>query len=375
MSERLDELLIATWEDPVFGDTFEKDDPDRLDRVRRQMGAVARTATERFTSHVSEGMRELNEDDIHTLLTEILSKTLAFGPALLEAHIDDIPRLSAEAVAVSIMYLCNQNIGRNDRASEAACMVFADPDLYDSLTPTEQLRYLMYRHITDHIKVVARPEDVPYVLPRFYEDVLVNDVRAQQLSRDYLASGRDDDFLGLHARELAEIATIDAGFPSITASLYALLRQHDDSLPRLAEIDANATIRDTLQVCNVIARLLDDIGDWRTDAGDIPGKGEFVINPYSEYHPAFIGRFCELAFMDEHQTASLQYAFEHFQDSPDAHQEHGAYIIETLRLHARTYIANLPAEITHQYATYIDLCKRVLTISYVNRIGDIALAE
>ncbi len=365
--EHLDRLLEATWDNPVFDDTFQ-DDSERLGRVKRQMAAIALRLTPEFAGLVREGM-EASDDDIQALLAEILPKTLAFCPALTEANLDDVPNLSELALCVSLMYLGNQSIGRGDHASEQACALLGMP-ITDTLDAATILRLGLYSQIEAGVDYFALEEDRPFVLPRFYEDVLRNDVWLQGLSRGYTKTDMRYMFLEQHAAELAERTTINAGFPSITASLYAIYRQHDDTLPPLAQVDADPVVTKLLQVCNVVARLWDNIGDWEKDNGS-NGRDEFVINPFSQYHPDFVRRFAELAHMDQEQTAALDCLTEHFSRTRDVASED--MIMELLRQHIRTYVDSLPAETHEQFGLYIDLCKRVMEISWVNRIGDVAL--
>ena len=171
---------------------------------------------------------------------------------------------------------------------------------------------------------MAKPEDTSLVQACFIDQVLVHEVETQQLSQDFLASGKDPNFIAAHAARLAEIATISAGFPSISSSLYAIYRQHDPALPPLSEVYDNPVITNLLQACNVVVRLWDELGDWKMDSGYDPNKGIFVINPFNEYHPAVIQRFCELAAIhDPAQIAALQQAFAEFHSSDQAREQRG----------------------------------------------------
>ena len=65
-------------------------------------------------------------------------------------------------------------------------------------------------------------------------------------------------------------------------------------------------------------------------------------------------------------------AFRHFHDSAATRLQSAEYIIKVLLDHIKKYIREFPQE---HFAQYVALCKRVLEIGYINRIGDIALAK
>jgi hypothetical protein len=351
--------------------------------AKQQLGAIAAAITGPLVGRILAGMPELGEPASKRIVTgEILPKTLAFCPALTVGDLDDVPRLGSVTMAVALMYWGDQTMDRGDEATAEAIMLLGNdsPAVLEKASQAAQARFSALRHIQDEISQLALPEDAPFVVDCFYGQVLHNEVRMHNLSLEYLASGKAAAFLAEHASGLAEISTISAGFPSISSALYAIYRQHDPSLVPLTKIYGDPVMTNLLQVCNVVVRLWDELGDWEMDSGYDPSKGEFVINPFNQYDPAFVGRFCELAFItDAAQVAAMQQAFASFHENKTTRQEQGSYILMALREHIRSYmtavVAGLPAPARKDYTQYLTLCKRVMEIGWVNRIGDINLSK
>lgn len=317
-------------------------------------------------------MPELDQQTIQKIASqEIIPKTIAFCPALTVGEIDDIPRLSAIATAVALMYWGDQTMDRGDEAVAQAIELLATPQ--PPTDPVVRARRGALTHIKALIDQLALPDDAPYVLACFYDQVLKHEVTLHRLSQEYLAAPDRQRFLADHASLIAETTTISAGFPSIASSLYAIYRQHDTALPPLAHIYSSTAMTNLLQVCNVVVRLWDELGDWQMDSGHDPRKGLFVINPLNEYHPAIVRRFCELAFIDDaRQIRTLQEACANFHTD---HQKYTPVILATLREHIRQYLLALDSRLSAPFGQYVTLCKRVMEIGYVNRIGDIALTS
>jgi hypothetical protein len=195
----------------------------------------------------------------------------------------------------------------------------------------------------------------------------------RHLSDNYLGAANRQHFLAGHAHEIADTITINAGFPSVSSSLYAIYRQHR-ALPPLTEVHGDPVMKNVIQACNATVRLWDELGDWQMDRGDDPRTGIFTINPLNEYHPEIVAKLCSLANIgDEKQISSLQESFASFHDSKAARSRHTQRITSILRTHARQFIQELPLDIWENFGQYLTLCKRVLEIGYINRIGDIAL--
>lgn len=381
MHTQLQQFLKATWQSPVFDDTFliAADDPKMFRWAEQQLGTIAQITARELVGYVSSGMPELQQQTVQEIVTrEILPKTLAFCPALTVGEIDDTTRLAAVSTAVGLMYWGDQTMDRGDDAMAEAIMRLPSKDEKNTAKTKPsvlvQARLGSLRHIEEKIKELAKPEDAPLVLACFYDQVLRNEVRTRRLSLDYLAANNNPAFISKHGRVLAELSTTSAGFPSIASSLYAIYRQHDASLPPLTAIYNNQALTNFLQTCNVVVRIWDDLGDWKMDQGVDPRNGEFVINPFNQYDHSFVERFCERAFIDDSSLRQgLQQHFAAFHASDAGRHAHETYVLTALRDHIRNYVAALTTDLPPKFQQYITLCKRVMEIGYVNRVGDVVL--
>jgi hypothetical protein len=379
---RLTELLTPTWEGPVFGEghAFSERTPEKIGQVGQYLGAVAIATSEQLTNHVKLGMPEWGQETVVQIVDrEILPKTIVFVTALTDGEINDEKRLIAATSAVTLMYFGDQTLDRGDKPMSQALGLLGQNTRIEvaammGLESPVTSRFIAISHIEDYVKSFARPEDVSLVLRCFYDQVLHNEVAMHELSQAYFDGGRDKVFLDGHAAKLADITTVSAGFPSVSSSLYAIYRQHKRELPSLSEVYANKTMTDLLQACNVVVRIWDELGDWEMDAGLHPEKGVPVINPLNEYHPDFVQRFGELAFLSKDQIAGLQYAMKQFHYGPETQQANQDYILTMLSDHVRKIFADLPQEVQTKFEQYITLCKRVVEIGYVNKMGDIELS-
>ncbi len=375
----LDAFLGKTWESPVFGSSFGELTPERLHAARAQMGQIAHRVTAELTEYITEAtpLRE-QRSVLQIVEKEILKKTIAFCPALTAGEIDDIPRLSDAATAVGLMYWADQTMDRGDVNMHCAVKLLdADP----ATVAREPLADIRHKHhalmrIKEKVRAFARPEDAALVLDCFYGQVLKNEAVMRDLSIGYQMVGDQSSFLGRHATRIANTLTTNAGFPSVASSLYAVYRHHDAALPPLADVYANKQMTEMLQYCNATVRLWDELGDWSMDTGQDPTKGVFAINLFNQYHPAIIGEFCRLAGIHDRQMqTSLQELFSTFHHSKGAREVNG-YQIEGIFLdHIRRYMSESPGELYGTFGRYMTLGKRVLEIGYVNRVGDLALAD
>lgn len=373
-SEVLSGLLTETWKSHIFGDAFGEDVLSQKEVVMEQIGAIAVGASKDLAGYITFGMPEWDAAMVQKVVGQIIPKTVGFCPALAAGEVQDLARLQAVSVAIGLMYWGDQTMDRGDEAMPFAIEVFAKEKLVvpDNIRDLVVARSGALGHIEAKIAELARPEDAPYVLACFREQVLLNEVRLHRLSHRYLQATDKDAFLVEHGKSIAQYMTVDAGFPSVSSSLYAIYRQADEALPSLQEVYENKTMVELLQICNSVVRVADELGDWKVDAGQHLDWGVFCINLFNQPHPALLDEFLQLAKLADNQQ--LRTAFVEFHQDKTQHETHGDYIMGVFFDHVKSYIANLSPEIQDKYGLYIRLCKRVLEIGYVNRVGDIALA-
>lgn len=383
-------LLLETWTNPVFGDTFpEEQTAERLLWAEQWLGSIAAPVTSELRTAVSEGLPEWDEAKLTKVVVgEVRDKTIGFSAALTAGEINDPPVLTDLSVAVGLMYTVDQTIDRGDKQMVRAVELFGDrsaPPGRSGIAAVDntsvQARSTMLSRICEKIRGFALPDDVPFIEACFIDQVLKNEANMYRWSRTFESGNVSERavFLAGHARALADTTTTNAGFPSISSSLHAIYRRYNTSLPALSQVYESQDMTDLLQVCNVIVRIWDELGDWKMDMGSDPEKGIFVLNPFNQYHDATVERYCELAFIaDPEQIGAIKHAFAHFHRSEAALQQSTNFILEVFGTHIRQYLTKLRTEKQEAWDTfkqYITLCKRVMEIGYVNRIGDIALAS
>lgn len=376
-SEIVEQLLVETWKSPVFGDSFGEHSSAGTGLALSQVEAILGAATVELRHYIGLGMPECDEEEVSAIVGQIAPKTVSFCPALAAGELDDTPRLSASATAIGLMYWADQTMDRGDESMPIAIELYGG---HGTPVPTKRAKAVHARlaalnHIEDKINELARPEDAPFVLPCFREQVLLNEVYLHRLSIDYLNATNQVMFLAVHAEGIARSMVVDAGFPSVLSSLYAIYRQHNPGLPSLGEMYTESTLVEMLKICNAVVRVADELGDREIDAGFDPAWGSFAINLFNQSHPSLLRAFLgEVGIRDVVQIESLMEAFVAFSEGGEGREKHGEYVVDVIFEHARSHINDLPSEIQSTYHLYIKLCKRVLEIGYVNRVGDMALA-
>lgn len=384
-SSLLDTLIEAAYNGPVFGKdiSFGLHAVGRMPIVKQQIEVISQLFNQELYKTIKMSMPELDDSAIHQVMREIGPKAVCFCPALTIGELtgkENTEWLADAAIAIGVMYFADQTMDRGDELTVSAIALLCDekPTVSTKDVSAVQRRLRAFHHIQTHIERLALPEDAPIVLDCFNSQVLHNEVRLHRLSVKYasLSLKEQTDFLSTYASHISELMVIDAGFPSVTSSLYAIYRRNDPTLPTLSDVHNNATISTLLEICNTVVRIADEVGDWESDAGHHPEWGIFSINPFNQYHPEIVSRLCSLAAIQDDETiARIQQAFRGFHTNDQTRQEYGTYIVDTFFEHVRIYVTSLPKEIHDTYSQYITLCKRVLEIGSVNTIGDIALTD
>ncbi len=383
-SQVLQKLIAAAYAGPVFGKdvSFGADATARLGDIAGQIAAIAGICNADLQQCVQQAIPEYTPKDVVRILGEIAPKAVSFCPALAAGELlgdANTKRLASAASAIGTMYFADQTMDRGDEAMVLAIEKLCgdQPKIPAKLAAGVASRLAALGDIKRHIDDLALPEDAPFVLDCYDQQVLYNEVGMHRLSAAYkaLPKQKQPAFLSEHSAQAARFLVADAGLPSVSAPLYAIYRQNDNSLPPLSEVHGDSTMKAFLQMCNAVARIGDEVGDWWVDAGNDPAWGVFSLNPFNHYHPSFVGELCDLAGMsDQQQVAKLQQAFKDFHTSEGARKKYTTEIPALFFAHARQYTADLPPAFRKKYGLYITLCMRVLEIAHVNMIGDIALA-
>ncbi|MDZ7744450.1 MAG: hypothetical protein U5K77_01680 [Candidatus Saccharibacteria bacterium] len=373
----LQKLLEETYKSPIFGDSFDSESMAKMDDIKHQIATISSGFSNELQQFIAQGVPEFSAKEVADLVGQIAPKTVGFCPALVAGELDDTTRLQAISVAIGLMYWGDQTMDRGDDIMSYAVQLLAGQDIPvpKDIADKVQARLASLKNIETKIDELALPEDYPFVLACFSEQVLLNEVYVRNLSEDYQGAVDKQAFMDEHGKRLAQLITVDAGFPSVSSSLYAIYRQHDSSLPSLQEVYDDPIMVELIQICNVVVRIADELGDWDTDAGHNPEYGVFTLNPFNQPNEAFLRTLFELAgIQDKNTLDKLHEAFMHFHDGNEIRKQYGDFISDTFFSHVRSHIHNLPPETTETFYQYIVLCKRVLEIGYVNQLGDVALA-
>jgi len=381
MKEQLQALLAETWQSRVFGDTFTDEDPRAVQAwAETHLGDLAdRTASE-TVAMIAAGMPEWDAAKTTEAARNSTLKTTAFGIALTGGQVQHPDLLVRFGTAVNGMYWGNDQVDGGGPVADVTIDAInqllgrdAEQRSGSASEPVVRARLAALRHIDSNIRAFARPEDVPYVRDCFYGQVLGNEVAVQLLSREYAAATDKEAFLAAHATVFADASTISAGFPSISSGLYSIWRRQE-SLPPLAEVYDSRDMTTLLQVSNVFARLLDELGDWPKDGRGLgrnePVPNTFVLNIFNQYDPTVVEEYCKLACIPEDERPGLHEAIANFHSDESGH---GRRIIASLCAQIKRHYAELPTDVRTTFDRYIKAAKRVGEISLINVLGDEAL--
>ncbi|HSE29276.1 MAG TPA: hypothetical protein VLA77_01690 [Candidatus Saccharimonadales bacterium] len=368
-SDILVKLLNQTWSSPVFGDSFINVNQKA---VIAQIKQITNGVKNDLTKIIGMGMPELTQDQVNEIVGQIVPKTVSFCPALTAGEITDTKKLQAAATAIGVMYWGDQTMDRGDMSMPFALKRLGGQNVD---VPAE-IRYLVearleaLRQIEAQIAFFAKSEDVEIVLSCFVEQVLANEVKLHELSLRYLRAQNKDKFITSNAKEIARLMVVDAGFPSVSSSLYAIYRHENARLIPLSQLYADMQITTLLQICNAVVRAADEFGDWKMDRGHDAKWGIFVINLFNQANHALINEFLSLAEIKP--TLQITDAFLNFAEN---REKNGAFLMKVFFDHIKEHIKNLPEHTAKKNEHYILLCKRVLEIGKVNELGDIELSE
>lgn len=384
-SSVLDDLIKAAYRGTVFGqhESFAQDSISKIDTIHEQIKDIGAIFNVELYTAIKKAMPDLSDENVQRIMKEIGPKAVGFCPALTAGELtgeENVRRLAAAASAIGVMYFADQTMDRGDELMVSAIerLNGASNDVTGGEVNEIATRRSALDHIKSNIDALALPEDAPIVLDCYNQQVLHNEVLLHKLSVQYsqLDKSQQQDFLAQNAKQIVDLMVVDAGFPSVTTALYAIYRQNDTALLPLAEVHGDESISRLIQICNAVVRIADEAGDWEVDAGHHPEWGIFVINPFNQYHPDIIARFCELASIeDEEVKSSLQQAFKEFHTDKETTRKNASYITRIFFDHVRDYVNALPDDVRKKHSRYILLCKRVLEIGHVNMMGDIALSD
>ncbi len=388
----LKQLLDVTHKGYVFGEdaAFGPSDAARRAAIGAQTSQIIADAGVELAKVLSMALPEATKQEVAAHVRQITTKAGAFVSALTAGDLtgkDNTRWLTQAVMAVCAMYAADQLTDRGDISARLSIEQFIgmDPRIDPGDMELVAARTGILTFMGETIDELAAEGDGPHVMVCFDQLVLGNEARLQQLSDQYVDLPEDASraFLGKHAVTIADLMVADAGFQSVTSVLHTIYRRNDPSLPTIKELHANPVIVRTIQVCNVVARVADERGDWWMDAGNDPRYGVFSINPFNQYHPQLVARLCELAgIVDAAEVEQLQEHFQAFSlaapDDQQTRDHHGQSVTDCFFKRMRDQVIGLerelPAGTFQRFRRYITLCMRVGEISFANMLGDIHMA-
>lgn len=377
MSEsKLAELLRQTWASPVFGDSYPAVDSPEYAGFLAQVKDVHHHFTTALKPILERGVPDAPAGEIAAIMKQIGPKSTAFCAAIAAGEVNDVCRLSAAAVSISLVYWADQCMDRGDEAMLAAVRRLTGPNPSPgSLTPLAQARCRGVQAIGNQIERISRPEDSPFLRRFVFQDTLYQEAHITRLSRlyknEYLDGEDDRPFWRRHADRIAHLSINNGAFIYVTAAIYAIYRCHDPQLPALREIVANEEIMAFMRgPGNSIIRLLDDLGDRRIDSGAHPEWGKFYLNLFNQPAAPLLQAFMRQSGIRDQQL--IDCLADAFQSGDAARYQ---TIVDAYIAFLRQQREALPAPAQERYALFLKLAQRVLEAGYVNSVGDIELAE
>jgi len=374
-SQKLSYLLRLLWNNPIFGDSY----PSTVyeEKTLLQIEDIYVRFLTEFRPILAEGMPQASIFELNDIIDQIAPKSIAFCAAISAGEIEDSDRLCDVAMAIAISYWADQSMDRGDEAMLAA-IHHINAELKEGggiVHPVSELvgaRLAALRHIESLAqRANDHPEDLPYILRAIYRDVLLNQARMRDLSRQYLTDGGSPAFWDKHAEETARTILDNSGLMSAVTVIYAIYRYHQPDIPSLSEIYHHTELMTLIGgPFNAAIRVFDDLGDRIIDTGQNSQWGIFNLNLFNQPNIKMLGSFIRYSGIEDIPLHdALMEAFTRGDPSSRI------YVTKAYRLFLRENIAKLPQPLWEKYVVFLNLCKRTLEAGFVNSVGDILLTE
>jgi hypothetical protein len=373
-SNNLAKLLQTMWSSPVFGNAY---NPAQLPHTINLVEATYLQFATKFRPILQQGLPHNRTEDIDKLVFEIAPKSVAFCSAI-ASDIWDPNRLSSATLCIALSYWADQYMDDGDVAMIAASEWVVQQYLNPTTTsPFEQLHSIVKNRVRALwwiIKVVEElslPEDKDILMHWVVKEGLGGSAKIADYNRNYLLMGDDNEFWQSYATETARVGVDGVGLILLTSLLYCIYRQHDSSLPALAEIFREPRLILPIKNAGGAAmRVFDDLGDRQTDDGHTPDWGGFCINLFNQPNPQRVRSFMHQAgIYDEEMIDDIQSAL------ASREPQNQVYVVQFFARWVKKEIERIPPGVKDKFATFLTLSTRVIEAGYINIIGDIALVD
>lgn len=394
--EQIPGLLRATYDGPVFGAgvafrpvndphigeplTPEQVDVFVADSLPHLLGSAA-TLVSTMEVAVGEAFPKIPSRIRKMLIAGAVGKTICFVHAITNRN--ELPESLGEvgsermgpARTVFDMYTSNTTMdGRDLPMYWAIKHRYRGAAIPDEHSEEAKQRSFLLNDMHDTFPIFAAEDDVEALEELFGLKVLDNELSLFDFAEEYHSLPEEEraEFLTSNAGRIADLMVETAGFPTVSTSSYSRYRRFaNPKLPSIAEMHANPVIARLVQMCNTMARVLDEVGDAPEDATGKGGdQGSRTINPFNQYNQELVNELCKRGNTPPEQLETIQEAFRNFNEDRETH---GATITNIFTKTVRDYTLEL-FETMPQYKEYLRFSMRVLEISYVNKRGDIELA-
>ncbi|MCL4824911.1 MAG: hypothetical protein KJZ57_11915, partial [Anaerolineales bacterium] len=197
-SQKLSHLLRLMWNNPIFGDSYPLE--IKADQMLAQVDRIYSGFQESFRAALKEGLPDASPNDLDEIVNQVGPKSVAFCASISAGELKDTERLQNAAVAIAVLYWADQSMDRGDDAMVAAVQRVAAETrgmaaASDHIPGAAAFRRAGLRHIERMVrKLNEHPEDTPHILRAIYLDILDNEARVRNLSREYFIAGLSPSF-------------------------------------------------------------------------------------------------------------------------------------------------------------------------------------
>jgi hypothetical protein len=393
MPTKLQQLLHACWQSPIFGDSYAL--PFAYERIEQRMAALAQAFATSFTPIVLRALPGLPLSTHVALIRETVLRVTGLC-SITAVESNDVERLATAAVCFGLLSLGDTCIDRGDAAMEVALRLLLKehaislPDWPDicvgqgGSAPARvstiarvrmpaagaaavQARLAALRQISTRLTSLSRREDVPVLLHTPCLGFFKHSLALRQLSQQLQYAG--ECFWEQHAAACVAHSVMNIQVFGDVGLIYAVYRQAHPELPGLATIAQETRLMRFLdRTANAAVRVFDDVGDQALDTGMAAGSQPH-FNLFNHPTPELIRAF--LRFADLTDRASVALATEALQSNT---QQGDAAIVQLFVDLLRQRLAELPETTQRRYSTFLMLLKRFIESGYANAIGDQALS-
>jgi hypothetical protein len=368
-SSKLQELLTALWESPIFGTSYPLTVKHAHTNMLQAIDQLYQQCVTTLDQVLALAWPEACPAERDVVIRQVAAKSVAFCGAVAVEQLQDVERLRAAAITIALVSWIDQTMDRGDEAMVRAVELVAGQRKQASDVSCQAVqRYVAaLGWFQRGVAVLARPEDAQLVLRCLLNDTLLREARMWRLSQHYQRMDANR-FWNRFANEIGRLSVHNVGFVAVTAMIYAIYRHQQPQLPCLRAVLHNASVMNgPIRAGNATIRMLDDIGDRAIDMGTDPAWGMFAINLWNQPDRRHVSAFLHVSGVEHPPTRTAMTA-------ALVQQDEQTLITLWLNYVREAYAALLPEQ-SQPFTTFLRLSRRVVEAGLVNALGDDILAE